>query len=67
MNVKQLIAKLKKMPQDAAVCGRDHDHGDDETNGRIMTVQLVATEDLCAASAPDAEGAEFVVVVQSCG
>lgn len=38
MKVRQLIAKLKKMPPDADLVWQDHDHGDDEMNATVGTV-----------------------------
>lgn len=38
MNVRQLIAKLKKMPQDAEVVFQDHDNEEDEYNSVVGMV-----------------------------
>lgn len=45
MTVAELIKKLKKMPKDAKVFNKDHDHGDYETNGSTRVVDLVRKED----------------------
>lgn len=38
MKVRQLIAQLKKMPQDAEVVWQDHDNSEDEWNDIVRTV-----------------------------
>lgn len=38
VTVRQLIAMLKKMPQDAVVGWQDHDHSEDELNARVRSV-----------------------------
>ncbi len=45
MTVAELIKKLKKMPKDAKVFNRDHDHSEFETNGPTRFVGLVDKED----------------------
>lgn len=40
MKVKQLIAKLKKMPQDLEVYTADHDHSDWEVSSHVNSVVL---------------------------
>ena len=38
LTVRQLIAKLKKMPQAARVGWQDHDHSEDELNALVGRV-----------------------------
>lgn len=38
MKVRQLIAELKKMPQNAEVVIQDHDHAEDEMNCSVCDV-----------------------------
>ena len=42
MKVRQLIAKLKKMPQDADLVWQDHDHSEDEMNSTVGSVEDVS-------------------------
>lgn len=46
MTVKQLIAKLKKMPQGLPIYIADHDHGQYETNSIVGTCEIVDKEDM---------------------
>lgn len=39
ITVRQLIAKLKKMPSNAVVAWRDHDQSEDELNGYVNCVE----------------------------
>lgn len=39
MTVRRLISLLKKMPQNAGVGIQDHDHGEDEMNGLLRSVE----------------------------
>ena len=41
MKVKQLIAKLKKMPLDTEVYFADHDQSESEVNNRVNKVELI--------------------------
>ncbi len=41
MTVKQLITRLKKMPQDLQVYSADHDHGSYETSAKLSDVCLI--------------------------
>ena len=45
MNVKQLISKLKKMPQTAQVGFRDHDASSHEISSWVMTVSILDKND----------------------
>ena len=40
MKVKQLIAQLKKLPQDADVYTRDHDQGEYQTNSPVRGAEV---------------------------
>ncbi|MBW3762759.1 hypothetical protein GL272_20070 [Aeromonas veronii] len=42
MKVRQLIAILKKMPQDADLVWQDHDHSENEFNSTIGDVEDVS-------------------------
>lgn len=44
--VRALIAKLRKMPQDAVVVWQDHDHYEHEYNARVNEV-LLGSDALC--------------------
>lgn len=44
MTVKQLIKELKKMPPEAVVIIKDHDHGEGELNGYVHYVSDVTDE-----------------------
>lgn len=44
--VKQLIAQLRKMPQDALIVWQDHDHYDHEFNSMVNEV-LLGNDALC--------------------
>lgn len=44
MKVKDLIKKLKKMPQNLDVYVRDHDQTDEEVSGSVNVVAEVDTE-----------------------
>lgn len=46
MKVRQLIAKLKKMPQDADLVWQDHDHSEDEMNSTVGSVEDVSETQL---------------------
>ena len=46
MKVKQLIAKLKKMPPELQVAWRDHDQHESELNGFVKRVELVDFSDI---------------------
>ncbi len=46
MKVRQLIAKLKKMPQDADLVWQDHDHTEDEMNSTVGSVEDVSETQL---------------------
>lgn len=46
MTVKQLIAKLKKVPQDLTVYISDHDHSEWEVSGSVRNVTLVNKSDM---------------------
>lgn len=46
MKVRQLIAKLKKMPQDADLVWQDHDHSEDEMNSTVGSVLDVSETQL---------------------
>lgn len=39
MTVKELIRRLKKMDPEAPVVFQDHDHGPDEINGEVDSVE----------------------------
>jgi hypothetical protein len=45
MTVKQVINKLKKMPQDSIVAIRDHDQQEHEISGTVEFIFLADTED----------------------
>ena len=45
MNVKQLISKLKKMPQTAQVGFRDHDASPHEISSWVMSVGILDKND----------------------
>lgn len=44
LTVKQLINKLKKMPPDAVVIWKDHDHGEGEVGGIVGLVYDASDE-----------------------
>lgn len=46
MTVKQLISKLKKMPQNAKIFTADHDHGEYETNSAARKCELIDKNDM---------------------
>ncbi|MFB2875100.1 hypothetical protein [Aeromonas jandaei] len=46
MKVRQLIAKLKKMHQDADLVWQDHDHSEDEMNSTVGSVEDVSETQL---------------------
>ena len=46
MKVRQLIAKLKKMPQDADLGWQDHDQSEDEMNSTVGSVEDVSETQL---------------------
>lgn len=46
MKVRQLIAQLKKMPQDAELVWQDHDQSDDEMNSTVGSVDDVSETQL---------------------
>ena len=45
MKVKELIKKLKSMPQNSEVHVRDHDQSDEEVSGSVGSVSEMETED----------------------
>lgn len=38
ITVRQLVSRLKKMPQNALVCWQNHDQNEDETDGFVNNV-----------------------------
>lgn len=44
LTVRQLIAQLRKMPQDAIVIWKDHDHAEGEYNNFVRSVDDVTDE-----------------------
>lgn len=51
MKVKELISKLKEMPQNLDVLWQDHDHSEYEWNNRVGEVSFLSKEkakDMCS-------------------
>lgn len=58
MTVKQLIAQLKKMPQNADVYWQDHDHQEHEVNGHVQHVSIITREEATNSANSTCTGAE---------
>lgn len=64
LTVRQLIAKLKRLPQHALVAWQNHDQNEDEIDGYVATV-VVGKDVLHEARAEELEhmGADTIVVL----